>query len=72
MLCVPVAESRGLGWARALAAAAWDGETWVVGVDAHTIAEPGWAPTLACEAERVGRGVLTTYPTNWGTPIARP
>ncbi|WP_425154841.1 GlcNAc-transferase family protein [Candidatus Palauibacter sp.] len=66
---VRLAKSRGCGWARVLAAAAWDGEPWVMGVDAHTLAEPGWAANLAREAEQVGRGVLTTYPTNWGQPV---
>ncbi|WP_425155490.1 GlcNAc-transferase family protein [Candidatus Palauibacter sp.] len=64
VLHVPVAASRGVGWARALAAAAWDDEPWVLGCDAHCRWEPGGIATLIAESESVGGGVLSAYPAS--------
>lgn len=63
-----VAESRGLGWARAMAAAQWGDEPWVMICDAHSLFVPGWAVYLAETARTLGRAVLTTYPVGIGNP----
>ena len=70
VLHVPARASRGLGWARLLAATLWDGETWTLTVDAHMRFLTGWADKLAAQSAMAGeRAVLTTYAPDTGMAV---
>lgn len=63
-------EAAGPCWARHLAQALWQGETFVLQIDSHMRFRPGWDAFLIemlarCPSEQP---ILTTYPTGYELP----
>ena len=73
VLEVPAPESLGVGWARARAESLWDGEPYVLQLDAHARLADGWdeamlADLAACPSPRA---VLSGTPGGYAPPDAR-
>jgi glycosyltransferase involved in cell wall biosynthesis len=59
--------SRGVGWARSLAASLYDGEDYVLQTDSHMRFTPGWDANLIDECRRApsDKPVLSTWPAHY-------
>lgn len=67
---VPAAESRGANWARSQAMSLWQGEPYVLMIDAHMRFERHWDEMLLDMLQQCpsNDAVLTTFPTQYTPP----
>jgi len=61
---VPAEQARGVGWARARANELWEGEDFVLQIDAHSRFAPGWDDDLVDMWHSLGRerAIVSAYP----------
>lgn len=63
---IPHTEAKGPTYARALCASLWRGETWFLGIDAHSKWAPGWDEFCVREVKKLPpKSILSHYPPAW-------